>query len=160
MIVLFAGFGPERPYVGQMRHARALIAPGADITYLIHNAPINKPKYSSYLCYVYSKVVKSGTIFVSVIDPRVDGPSDRPMISARGNGCSDWTTVTLNGSFAPRKKRQKFGKLTKRLQNLGKISRTRYLSTQCSQDFDDFIADRNAQARTKIKQFDWPNDLN
>ena len=83
MIVLFTDFRLERPYVGQMKYAIALIKPNADIIDVIHDAPRYQPKYSSYLLSAYSGAFKPGTIFVSVVDPGLGGPRDPLMISAK-----------------------------------------------------------------------------
>ena len=98
MIVLFAGFGPERLYVGQMRYALTSIAPKADITYLICDARLYQPKCSRYLLGAYSRALelsKLGLFFSFFLDPGVSGPRDPLMKSVKGK----WFLGLNNGIF-------------------------------------------------------------
>ena len=93
MIVLFAGFGLERPYVGQMRYAITSIAPKDDITYLIYDARLYQLKYSRYFLGAYSRALRTRIIFF--VDPGVGGPRGPLVISVKGK----WFLGLDNGIF-------------------------------------------------------------
>ena len=95
MIVIFPDFGLEGPNVGQMKYAINSIAPLTDIKYLIHDARLYQPKYSRYLLSAYSRALKTGIIFVIILDPGVGGRRDPLMISVKGK----WFFGLDNGVF-------------------------------------------------------------
>ena len=95
MIVLFTDFGVTGPYVGQMKAALEMRAPGSRVIDLMHDAPNHNIKASAYLLAALISEFPEGTVFLCVVDPGVGG--ERKPIVVKVN--NQWFVGPDNGLF-------------------------------------------------------------
>ena len=96
MLVIFTDFGTDGPYVGQMKAALHLGAPGLPVVDLIHDAPAFDPKSSAFLLAALAQEFPPGAVFLSIVDPGV-GTDRRALVVAAGG---QWFVGPDNGLFA------------------------------------------------------------
>jgi len=95
-IALFTDFGPQGPYVGQVKSVLARLAPEAVVIDLLHDLPPFSATASGYLLAAYSRIFPMGTVFVAVVDPGVGTQSRQPVVlHAEGR----WFVGPDNGLF-------------------------------------------------------------
>lgn len=97
MIVLFTDFGASGPYVGQMKAAIAVAAPGVPVIDLMHDAPAFRNKASAYLLAALLRELPDGAVVLGVVDPGVGHPDRRPAAARIGGR---WFVGPDNGLFA------------------------------------------------------------
>jgi S-adenosylmethionine hydrolase len=84
MIVLFTDFGPQGPYLGQMRAVLARRAPEIPVIELMTDAPAFDAKASAYLLAAYAREFAKGDVFACVVDPGVGGSRVPLVVEADG----------------------------------------------------------------------------
>jgi S-adenosylmethionine hydrolase len=84
MIVLFTDFGPQGPYLGQMRAVLARRAPEVPVIELMTDAPAFDARASAYLLAAYAREFAKGDVFACVVDPGVGGSRAPIVVEADG----------------------------------------------------------------------------
>lgn len=79
-IVLFTDFGCAGPYVGQVKAALLIGAPGSAIIDLMSDAPAFNPRAAAYLFAALIPEMPSDAVILAVIDPGV-GSERAPMVA-------------------------------------------------------------------------------
>ena len=82
MIFLFTDYGAADLYVGQMRAALFLHAPGADIVDLLHTAPDFDVRASAHLLAALAPSFQLGSVCLAVVDPGVGSSRDAVVMLA------------------------------------------------------------------------------
>ena len=95
MILLFSDFGPEGPYVGQVKTVLAAAAPDASVIDIMHDAPAHDPRAGAYLLAALGRHAPAGAVWLAVVDPGVGG--DRPPVVLEADG--NWFVGPGNGLF-------------------------------------------------------------
>ncbi len=96
MIVTVTDFGPEGPYLAQMKAAVLREAPDARILDLFSRAPAFDPRATAYLLAAHVADFPAGTVVLGVVDPGV-GSARRPVVVHAGER---WFVGPDNGLFA------------------------------------------------------------
>lgn len=118
VLYLFADFGYEGPYVGQLVAAVRSANCGVEIVHLMHDAPSMNPALAAYLLPAITRTVKGPAVFVCVVDPGVGSERLPIIVHSRGrtfvgpdNGLMsrlpemeavdriDWRPESLSSSF-------------------------------------------------------------
>ena len=73
MILLFTDFGPNGPYVGQVKTVLRRMAPEVPVVDVMHDAPIWKPRAAAYLLAALAQTSEEGDVWLCVVDPGVGG---------------------------------------------------------------------------------------
>lgn len=79
MIFTFTDFGTDGPYMGQMRAALLVDAPGSDVVDLMADAPAFNPRAAAYLLAAVTESLPPEFVCAAVVDPGV-GSRRRPII--------------------------------------------------------------------------------
>lgn len=95
MILLYTDFGLSGPYVGQVKTVLALLARGAPVIDLMHDAPRCSPRPAAYLLAALAPVIPPGSAVLGVVDPGVG--TDRAPIAV--NADARWYIGPDNGLF-------------------------------------------------------------
>lgn len=95
MIFTFTDFGTDGPYMGQMRAAILMNAPGAEVIDLMVDVPAFNPRVAAYLLAAAIKPLPAEFVCAAVVDPGV-GSSRRPVIIRCGQR---WFVGPDNGLF-------------------------------------------------------------
>ncbi|KAF0222691.1 MAG: hypothetical protein FD176_2515 [Rhodospirillaceae bacterium] len=83
-ICLFTDFGPTGPYVGQVKAALHVHAPGAPVIDLMADAPAFDPMASAYLLAALLPRMPADAVVMAVVDPGVGGPRLPLIVQADG----------------------------------------------------------------------------
>lgn len=82
MILLFTDYGAADLYVGQLRAAICLHAPGVDIVDLLHSAPNFDIRASAHLLAALVPSFQLGSVCLAVVDPGVGSSRDAVVMLA------------------------------------------------------------------------------
>jgi len=96
MLVTITDFGPQGPYLAQMKAAALAHAPAAAVLDLFTDAPAFNPYAAAYLVSAYVADFPEGTVVLGVVDPGVG--SERAGIAVHAGG--RWFVGPDNGLFA------------------------------------------------------------
>ncbi|HTH15572.1 MAG TPA: SAM-dependent chlorinase/fluorinase, partial [Magnetospirillum sp.] len=94
-IGIFTDFGPSGPYVGQMKCALMMHAPGLPVVELMSDAPAVNPHAAAYLLAALLPYWPASMVVAAVVDPGVGG--DRRPVMAEVDG--RWLVGPDNGLF-------------------------------------------------------------
>lgn len=97
LIALFADFGSEGPYLGQMQARLLAAAPAIPVLTLQSDAPAMNPRAAAYLLAALAERMPAGTVFVTVVDPGVGSERRALVVQADGR----WFVGPDNGLLAP-----------------------------------------------------------
>lgn len=96
MILTVTDFGPEGPYLTQMKAVIARQAPDVAVLDLFTDVPAFNARAAAYLLAAYHGEFPAGTVFLCVVDPGVGGARDAVMVRAGGQ----WFVGPDNGLMA------------------------------------------------------------
>jgi S-adenosylmethionine hydrolase len=82
MILTVTDFGPQGPYLTQMKAVLRREAPGVTVLDLFSDAPAFNARASAYLMTAYVDEFPTETVFLCVVDPGVGGARDAVVVRA------------------------------------------------------------------------------
>lgn len=82
MILTVTDFGPQGPYLTQMKAVLHREAPGVTVLDLFSEAPAFNARATAYLLAAYAEEFPSETVFLCVVDPGVGGSRDAVIVRA------------------------------------------------------------------------------